>query len=331
MPADESSFSAASSSSTGGAGSAASGANARVTAQVEADVARLVKQGVSDLEKRKRSLELEIEKLERRRDRIDAEMKTTFAGASQDLAVRVQGFKEYLVGSLQDLAAAAEQLDMQPPAPAPRQERERVGRGRPAPAPAPEPPAGRDAVAFAESRFQQQTERIRSLLDQYRLRPDYYGPVWQLRRTFEPIHGERVANWFFSQGGRGALKSLSSRLQNALVSSAIISILYALYGDRLRVLMLANTPERLGEWRRGFQDCLGVSRGDFGTGRGIMLFESPEPLAQRADRLVAENLLPLIIVDESEGQISLSLLQFPLWLAFAPDPTNSMADGYEYY
>jgi hypothetical protein len=98
------------------------------------------------------------------------------------------------------------------------------------------------------------------------------------------------------------------------------AILYALYGDRLRVLMLANTPERLGEWRRGFQDCLGVSRGDFGTGRGIMLFESPEPLAQRADRLVAENLLPLIIVDESEGQISLSLLQFPLWLAFAPDP-----------
>jgi hypothetical protein len=152
-----------------------------------------------------------------------------------------------------------------------------------------------------------------------------------LRRTFEPIHGERVANWFFSQGGRGALKSLSSRLQNALVSSAIISILYALYGDRLRVLMLANTPERLGEWRRGFQDCLGVSRGDFGTGRGIMLFESPEPLAQRADRLVAENLLPLIIVDESEGQISLSLLQFPLWLAFAPDPANPMADGYEYY
>ena len=328
MSADESSFSAAASSSSTGAGSAASGASTRVTAQVEADVARLVKQGASDLERRKRSLELEIEKLERRRDRIDAEMKTTFAGASQDLAVRVQGFKEYLVGSLQDLAAAAEQLDMQPPAPAPRQER--AGRGRPAPAPEPEAPGG-GAVAFAESRFQQQTERIRSLLDQYRLRPDYYGPVWQLRRTFEPIHGERVANWFFSQGGRGALKSLSSRLQNALVSSAIISILYALYGDRLRVLMLANTPERLGEWRRGFQDCLGVSRGDFGTGRGIMLFESPEPLAQRADRLVAENLLPLIIVDESEGQISLSLLQFPLWLAFAPDPANPMADGYEYY
>ena len=67
------------------------------TEQVQADIARMIKQGVGDLERRKRSLELEIEKLERRRDRIEVEMKTTFAGASQDLAVRVQGFKEYLV------------------------------------------------------------------------------------------------------------------------------------------------------------------------------------------------------------------------------------------
>ena len=325
MSADESSFSAAASS----AGSASTPAASNVPHQVEADIARLVQQGVSDLERRRRSLELEIEKLERRRDRIEAEMKTTFAGASQDLAVRVQGFKEYLVGSLQDLATAAEQLEMRPPEPVPQ--REIAGRGHPTPPPPTPEPEASPQVEFAQSRFQQQGDRIRSLLDQYRLRPDYYGPIWQLRRTFEPIHAERVANWFFNQGGRGALKSLSSRLQNALVSSAIISILYTLYGDRLRVLMLANTPERLGEWRRGFQDCLGVSRGDFGTGRGITLFESPEPLAQRAERLVADNLLPLIIVDESEGKISLSLLQFPLWLAFAPDPANPPLDGYEYY
>ncbi|MDA0673457.1 MAG: DUF3086 domain-containing protein, partial [Cyanobacteria bacterium] len=271
MSADESSFSAAASS----AGSASTPAASNVPHQVEADIARLVQQGVSDLERRRRSLELEIEKLERRRDRIEAEMKTTFAGASQDLAVRVQGFKEYLVGSLQDLATAAEQLEMRPPEPVPQ--REIAGRGHPTPPPPTPEPEASPQVEFAQSRFQQQGDRIRSLLDQYRLRPDYYGPIWQLRRTFEPIHAERVANWFFNQGGRGALKSLSSRLQNALVSSAIISILYTLYGDRLRVLMLANTPERLGEWRRGFQDCLGVSRGDFGTGRGITLFESPEP------------------------------------------------------
>ncbi|WP_008318542.1 DUF3086 domain-containing protein [Leptolyngbya sp. PCC 6406] len=328
MTADESAFSAASSSSfASGEASITEGDPVGGTGKVQTDIARLVQQGLVDLERRKRSLELEIEKLERRRDRIDAEMKTTFAGASQDLAMRVQGFKEYLVGSLQDLAAAAEQLEMLPPEPAPRTER--PGRPHPtAPETSSEPTA---TVDFAQSRFQRQSNRIQSLLDQYRLRPDYYGPVWQFRRTFEPIHSERISNWFFNQGGRGAVKTLSSRLQNVLVASAAVSILYTLYGDRLRVLMLANTPERLGEWRRGFQDCLGVSRGDFGTGRGITLFESAEPLAQRAERLLAENLLPLILIDESEGKISLSLLQFPLWLAFAPDPANPTADAYEYY
>jgi hypothetical protein len=324
MPADDSAFSPPPTNDTGAPRS-------RTTAQVEADLARMIQQGVGDLERRKRSLELEIEKLERRRDRIDAEMKTTFAGASQDLAVRVQGFKEYLVGSLQDLATAAEQLQMTPPPAAPTappaaRPGERRDRDRPDPTPAPPP-----SVDLTQSRFQKQQERIQSLLEQYRLRPDYYGPVWQLRRTFEPIHADRVNRWFFDQGGRGALKSLSSRLQNALVASAAISVLYALHGNRLRVLMLANSPERLGEWRRGFQDCLGVSRGDFGTGRGIMLFESSLPLAQRAERLQEANLLPLIIIDESEDKVSLSLLQFPLWLAFAPDPANPTTDLYNDY
>jgi hypothetical protein len=35
---------------------------------------------------------------------------------------------------------------------------------------------------------------------------------------------------------------------------------------------------------------------------------------------VEEKQLPLIIIDETEDKISLSLLQFPLWLAFAPEP-----------
>lgn len=290
--------------------------------QVQTHLARMVKEAVSDLERRKRSLELEIEKLERRRDRIETEMRTTFAGASQDLAVRIQSFKQYLVGSLQDLVISAEQLELSTPAPA-------------APTPSPQraqPPAQppEPQVVVAPSRYLQNPERIQSLLDQYRLRPDYYGPVWQFRRTFEPIHSDRLMNWFLEQGGRGAVKTLNSRLQNVLVASAAISILYALHGDRLRVLMLANTPERLGEWRRGFQDCLGVSRGDFGTGRGIMLFESPEPMAQRADRLLENNYLPIIVIDESENMISLSILQFPLWLAFAPDPNNPTSDFYEF-
>ncbi|MBD1875432.1 DUF3086 domain-containing protein [Nodosilinea sp. FACHB-131] len=312
--------------------------------KIQTDIGRMVQQGTADLEQRKRNLQKEIETLERRQERIQAEMRTTFAGASQDLAVRVQGFKDYLVGSLQDLAVAAEQLDITPAArstPASGID----ARGDSAKDVRSEPGAERSAIrtsprraaaepvsaqpAFASNAFQDQTERIRSLLDQYRMRPDYYGPLWQLRRTFEPIHAERVSNWFFAQGGRGAVKSMGSRLQNVLVASSALSILYALYGNRLRTLVLSNSPERLGEWRRGLQDCLGISRADFGTGQGVMLFDAPEPLAQRADRITADNGLPFIVVDEAESVISLALLQFPLWLAFAPDPLNPVAE-YDY-
>ena len=71
------------------------------------------------------------------------------------------------------------------------------------------------------------------------------------------------------------------------------------------------------------QDCLGVSRADFGPDRGVVLFEAAEAVAQKAERLVKANQMPLIIIDDSEEKISLSLLQFPLWLAFAPDPKMS--------
>ncbi|TVP61511.1 MAG: DUF3086 domain-containing protein [Leptolyngbya sp. LCM1.Bin17] len=297
--------------------------------KIQTDISRMVQQGTADLEQRKRTLQLETEKLERRQERIQAEMKTTFAGASQDLAVRVQGFKDYLVGSLQDLAVAAEQLDITPresAAPSAMSSEPEVVPRRGTPRTESVSPE----LGFAANTFQDQTERVRSLLDQYRMRPDYYGPVWQLRRTFEPIHAERVSNWFFAQGGRGAVKSMGSRLQNVLVASAALSILHTLYGNRLRTLVLSNSPERLGEWRRGLQDCLGISRADFGTGQGVMLFDAPEPLSQRAERVTSEGGLPFILVDEAESVISLALLQFPLWLAFAPDPMNPVTD-YDFY
>lgn len=232
-------------------------------------------------------------------------MRTTFAGASQELAIRVQGFKDYLVGSLQDLVSAADQLELG------------VGdswesssthgdaiieNADPTP-----------VVSFAEQGFSSQKRQIQALLEQYRTRPDYYGPPWQLRRTFEPVHAERIENWFFTLGGRGAILSLDSRLQNILVGSAAIAILNQLYGDRCRALILAATPERLGEWRRGLQDCLGISRSDFGPDRGIVLFESANALIQRAERLVGDRQMPLVLVDETEEQIDLALLQFPFY------------------
>jgi Protein of unknown function (DUF3086) len=283
----------------------------------QAALGRMVQESLTELEQRKQTLQIAVEQLERRQERIRNEMKTTFAGVSQDLAIRVQGFKDYLVGSLQDLAAAAEQLDLVPQQLA--SETVIIKEAMPSSQAA--------TPAFAAQGFQEETKQIQNLLDQYRTRPDYYGPPWQLRRTFEPIHAERANYWFFTQGGKGALRSMGSRLQNILVASSIISVLRSLHDDDLRPLILVNSPERLGEWRRGLQDCLGLARADFSPDRGVVLFEAPEPLAVKADRLLKDGYMPLVIVDETEDQISLSVLQFPLWLAFARDP---QAPSYSY-
>ena len=285
------------------------------TGGLETQVQQFMAQSLATLESKQAALQKSVDQLERRRDRIREEMRTTFAGTSQEIAVRVQGFRDYLMGSLQDLVMAAEQLDFpsyddnwsQPKAPEPK----------------PEPtPQKLDPPQFAKQSFAARVQRIEATLKQYQMSPDYYGPPWQLRRTFEPIHSDRVKKWFFEQGGRGAVRSMGSRLQNILVASAGLSVLYNMYGDRLRALILANTPERLGEWRRGLQDCLGISRSDFGPNRGVILFENPDALVQKADRLVEDDKLPLIIIDEAEDNISLSLLQYQLWLAFAPEPQS---------
>ena len=358
--------------------------------ELQADLSRLVRESLQDLSDRRQELQTAVEKLERRQARIQEEMQTTFAGASQDLAVRVQGFKEYLVGSLQDLSLAAERLqlapntspgsrtanaaprDSTPPTarptinqatrptsgqsrpPRPIAQDPSRDRGTPFTAQPPQlsspslrtqrsdrpdqserlgqpnladrrdrPDRNTEDPSFGKKGFQDQASFIRSTLDRYRDQPDYYGPPWQLRRTFQPVQAERVSDWFFNQSGRGVVRSMGSRLQNILIASTTISILRGVYDKRLRTLVLANSPERLGEWRRGLQDCLGITRNDFGPDRGITLFEDPMLMAQKAERLVKAGWLPLIVMDESEAQLNLSLLQFPLWLAFAADPSRS--------
>lgn len=299
---------------------------------------RFANDHLKTLEERKQTLQIAVDQLERRQERVQAEMRQSFAGVSQDLAIRIHGFHDYLVTSLQDLVIAAEKLELAPKeAPKPKAPTQAPPAPRPEPAaeqrpPRPAPPRQsrppqqrsappqRSGPQFATQEFADETRQIRQILDQYRTNPNYYGPPWQLRRTFEPIHAERVASWFFTFGGRGALRTLSSRLQNILVASATISILRQLYGNGVRTLILANSPERLGDWRRGLQDCLGIDRSDFGPERGLVLFESPDALAQKADRLVKEQQLPLILIDDAEEEVSLSILQFPLWLAFAPEP-----------
>lgn len=307
------------------------------------NMGRMIEEGTQELRERKTALRVEIDKLERRKARINQEMRSNFAGSSKELAIRVQGFKEYLVGSLQDLATAADKLELAKTEERSSRTRERVrnqensdylprsrergqdrevNRSRERNRRSNEPTRARRETErstqgqFAESTFADQSRRIRQLLDQYCNRPDYYGAPWQLRRTFDQNQARKVQEWFFNQGGRGAIDSMGSRLQNILVASATISILHDLYRDRTQVLVLTDTPENLGEWRKGLEDCLGISRRDFGTNRGIVLFDSPEVMVQRAERLIADKLLPIIIIDETEELLNLSVLKFPIWLAF---------------
>jgi hypothetical protein len=294
-------------------------------ATAQQEYSQIASKTLADIEQRHQNLLVSIEQLERKRDRIQAEIGQSFAGSSQEIAVRIQGFKDYLVGSLQDLVSVAEEMEFPDPP-------------TPVPAAAPVQPVVKSPAAtnpilpppeFAEPTYQTNARRIRELLNKYQTAPDYYGEPWQIRRTLEQNQIDRSANWFLKQGGRGAVKSLSGRLQNVLVASASISVLRELYGDYLRVLILANSPERLGEWRRGLQDCLGLGRSDFGPNGGIILFEAPDPLTIKAEKIMAERDMPFIIMDDSEGYVSLALLQYPIWLAFAPEP-NPYPNDYRY-
>jgi Protein of unknown function (DUF3086) len=294
-------------------------------AATQTNFSQIIQTSIDDLEQRRQKLQISVEQLERRRDRITAEINKSFAGGSQDIAIRLQGFKDYLVGSLQDLVVIAEEIEFPQPPPA------QIRLQTPLPStPTTPQPARNQPPQFTEPVFKATASKVRTAIDRYRSAPDYYAPAWQLRRTLEAVHANKVSEWFFTKDGRGAVRTMGSRLQNILVAAAAVSALRELYGDYLRTLVLANLPERLGDWRRGFQDCLGLSKTDFGGNGGIILFEDPEALIQKVDRIVANKEMPFIIIDNSEGQISLSILQYPLWLAFAPDPNQQMDDYREY-
>jgi hypothetical protein len=274
--------------------------------ELQSAIAQITQDSLTEYQTRKEDLTGEITVLQRKYERLQVEMKTIYAGASQDVAIRVQGFKDYLLGSLQDLVGTVEKLKLVP---------------KPIKVIEPEPQAPVvSSQSLTEQAFGDQKQKIEQLLERYRTLPDYYGPAWKLRRTFEASHADRVSNWFFAQAGRGAVRTMGTRLQNILVASASVSILRSLYGDKVRVLILATSPERLGEWRRGFQDCLGINRESFGPEKGIVLFEDPDPLCLKGDRLVTEGQMPLILIDEAEESVSVDMLRFPLLLAFGRDP-----------
>lgn len=264
---------------------------------------------LSELHDQRRELQAEIAALAQQRDRLLGEIRAHPIGQSEWIAGRVKGFQSYLVGALQELAVAAEQAELVvapvvvQPSP--------LDQATAAAAPPPPPAAGL---------FREDADLIREALTRYGGQPDFYADPWKLRRTLEPAGAILLEDWFLQQGGRGAQPSSGSRNRNVLVAAAAIAILGELYGDRFQTLVLAGQPERLGEWRRGLQDCLGLGREDFGPSSGIVLFERADALIERADRLEERGELPFIVVDAGESAVPIPVLQFPLWLAFAATP-----------
>jgi len=265
---------------------------------------------LSELQQRRGALEAEIQALEERRNQLQQEIGSSFAGQSDAIARRLKGFQDYLVGALQELAISAEQMELvaQPLVvqPSPLDQVAAATTGAAAPA----------APAVA-GLFSGDAELIRRRLAAFQGQPDYQADPWTLRRSLEPSGAALLDDWFLNQGGRGAQPSSGSRNRNALITAAAISILGDLYGERFQALVLASRPERLGEWRRGLQDCLGLSREDFGPSSGIVLFERADALIERADRLEERGELPVIVVDAAEPDVAIPILQFPVWLAFA--------------
>ena len=265
---------------------------------------------LKELRERRGSLEAEIAELEQRRRQIEQEITSSFSGQSDAVARRLKGFQDYLVGALQDLVVRAEQMELVVP----------PVLVQPSPLDQAAPTAAAPAPVGAGGPFADDEELIRDRLERQQGQPDFYADPWILRRSLDGAGAALLLNWFLEQGGRGAQASTGSRSRNGLVAAAAIAILGELYGDRFQTLVLAGTPERLGEWRRVLQDCLGLSREDFGPNSGIVLFERAEALIERADRLEERGELPFIVVDAGEGAVAVPILQFPLWLAFAAGP-----------
>lgn len=284
----------------------------------------LIALALQDLRSQRQTLLDEIQQLEARREQINREIAASFSGQSDQVARRVKGFQEYLVGALQDLAVAAEQIELVPqpvlvkPSPL-DQANASGGSGSSDPGAAAAPPAA--AGLFADD-----ADLIRQRLQEFGGQPDFYAEPWNLRRSLDTECAALLDDWFLAQGGRGAQNSRGSRSRNALVTAAAIAILTRLYGERFQTLVLAGEPERLGEWRRGLQDCLGLGREDFGPNSGIVLFERADALIERADRLEERGELPFIVIDAGVPAVEIPVLQFPLWLAFAAGAGEQIDD-----
>ena len=299
---------------------AASEASIAASGDVEPAAETLIQLALRDLQSRRDGLQQEIDTLQQRKEQLEKDMAASFAGQSDAIARRVKGFQEYLGGALQGLAQSVETLELvaQPvvvkPSPLDAQAAEAAAEQAMA--------NSGGAPALADT-FRPDEELIRTNLRRFLEQPDFYAEPWKLRRSLDDSDIAVLEDWFFNQGGRGAQASRGSRPRNVLLGAALIAVIGELYGDQFQTLVLAGQPERLGDWRRGLQDSLGLGREDFGPSSGIVLFERGDALVERADRLEERGEVPLILIDAAERVVDIPVLQFPLWLAFAAGPSET--------
>ena len=273
----------------------------------------------AELVERRDALQKEIQELSQRKQQLEQDLRQSFAGQSDAIARRVKGFQEYLGGALQDLAQSVESLELvvQPMVVQPSPLDHQISN---------EPSVENVPTPAIADTFKPDEELIRASLQGFLEQPDFYAGPWKLRRSLDGSDVALLEDWFFNQGGRGAQASRGSRPRNVLLASGLIAIIGELYGDQFQTLVLAGQPERLGDWRRGLQDCLGLGREDFGPNSGIVLFDRADALVERADRLEERGEVPLILIDAAERAVDIPVLQFPLWLAFAAQPDELLID-----
>ena len=275
---------------------------------------RFFQLALKDLIEKRDLIKKEIDELNIKKEKLDLEFKKNFSGQSDLMARRVKGFQDFLTGALQDLAKSTEQMDLVKQnlvlQPSPLDQLQAKVKND----------ISKEITPAIADTFRPDESIIKECFNTFLGQPDFYAEPWKLRRSLDQKDIDILSDWFFSMGGRGAQPSLGNRSKNVLLSAGLISILGELYGDRFQTLVLASQPERLGEWRRGLQDALGLNREDFGPSSGIVLFERAEGVIDRADRLEERDEVPLILVDSAEQNVDIQILQFPLWLAFAPGP-----------
>ena len=68
----------------------------------------LINLALKDLQAQRDALEAEIAEMTSRKQQLEDDLRTSFAGQSDALARRVKGFQDYLGGALQDLVQSVE-------------------------------------------------------------------------------------------------------------------------------------------------------------------------------------------------------------------------------